>query len=218
MSEKASKITQSNQQPITPCPLPMALSATSTRLWNTSKDGDSTTSLGSLCHCLTALAEKKFSLISNLNLPWHNVKPFTFVLSLLPGRRGRPPPLYNSSQSFFSATSSSAEPALLVLQQYPPVLAHRNGTEEGDAHGVCTFSVPDSRGIWRLDGGQKQKPKHPRSVGSQGNSKALLACAPSHRSAIMWKGFRSLCLSHHTMLALTHLGLQYTYDAGRANH
>jgi len=100
MSEKASKITQSNQQPITLCPLPMALSATSTRLWNTSKDGDSTTSLGSLCHCLTALAEKKFSLISNLNLPWHNVKPFTFVLSLLPGRRGRPPPLYNPSVIF----------------------------------------------------------------------------------------------------------------------
>ena len=128
------------------------------------------------------------------------------------------PHLSTIPPSFFSATSSSAEPALLVLQQYPPVLAHRNGTEEGDAHGVCTFSVPDSRGIWRLDGGQKQKPKHPRSVGSQGNSKALLACAPSHRSAIMWKGFRSLCLSHHTMIALTHLGLQYTYDAGRANH
>jgi len=44
----------------------MALSATSTRLWNTSRDGDSTTSLGSLCHCLTAPSEEKCSLTPGL--------------------------------------------------------------------------------------------------------------------------------------------------------
>ena len=33
--------------PRPPCPLPMSLSATSPRFWNTSRDGDPTTSLGS---------------------------------------------------------------------------------------------------------------------------------------------------------------------------
>jgi len=37
----------------------MSLRATSTWLWNTSRDGDSTTSLGSLFQCITTLLEKK---------------------------------------------------------------------------------------------------------------------------------------------------------------
>ena len=45
------------------------LSATSTRLWNTYRVSDSTTFLGSLCHCSTDLSEMKFFLKSNLNLP-----------------------------------------------------------------------------------------------------------------------------------------------------
>jgi len=36
---------------------------------NTSRDSDSTTSLGSLFQCLTTLSIKKFFQISNLNLP-----------------------------------------------------------------------------------------------------------------------------------------------------
>ncbi|KAK4810608.1 hypothetical protein QYF61_007345 [Mycteria americana] len=47
------------------------------------RDGDSTTSLGSLFQCLTTLSVKKFSLISNLNLPWHNLRLFPLVLSLV---------------------------------------------------------------------------------------------------------------------------------------
>jgi len=46
------------------------LSATSTCFLNTSRDSDSTTSLGSLCQHLTTLSEEKFFLISNLSLPW----------------------------------------------------------------------------------------------------------------------------------------------------
>ena len=38
----------------------MSLSATSWCFLNTSRDSDSTTSLGSLCQCLTTLSEKKF--------------------------------------------------------------------------------------------------------------------------------------------------------------
>jgi len=48
----------------------MSLSATSKRFWNTSRDSDSTTSPGSLCHYSTALSEKKFFLISNLRPLW----------------------------------------------------------------------------------------------------------------------------------------------------
>lgn len=36
--------------------------------------------------------EKKCFLTPNLNLPWHNVKPFPLVLLLLPGSRCQPPP------------------------------------------------------------------------------------------------------------------------------
>ena len=43
--EKTTKIIKSNCEPITPCPLTMSLSATSTRFSNTFRDGDSTTSL-----------------------------------------------------------------------------------------------------------------------------------------------------------------------------
>ncbi|KAK4823265.1 hypothetical protein QYF61_000232, partial [Mycteria americana] len=60
----------------------MSLSATSTRLLNTSKDGNSTTSLGSLFQCLRTLSVKKIFLISNLNLPWCNLRPFLLILSL----------------------------------------------------------------------------------------------------------------------------------------
>ena len=62
---------------------------------NTSRDGDFSTPLGSLCHCLSTLAEKKWFLTQNLNLPWCNLKPLPLILSLLPGRRGQPPPHHN---------------------------------------------------------------------------------------------------------------------------
>ncbi|KAK4833022.1 LOW QUALITY PROTEIN: hypothetical protein QYF61_027404 [Mycteria americana] len=61
----------------------MSLSTTSTRLLNTSRDGDSTTSLGSLFQCLITLSVNKFFPVSNLNLPWHNLRPFSLVLLLV---------------------------------------------------------------------------------------------------------------------------------------
>ncbi|KAK4827080.1 hypothetical protein QYF61_014182 [Mycteria americana] len=54
-------------------------------------DGDSTTSLGSLFQWLATLSVKNFFLISNLNLPWHNLRPFPFVLSLVTWEK-RPTP------------------------------------------------------------------------------------------------------------------------------
>jgi len=68
--EKSSKIMKSKGQPNTtmtakPCPEVPHLHV----FLNTSRDGDSTTSLGSLFECLTTLSVKKVFLISNLNLP-----------------------------------------------------------------------------------------------------------------------------------------------------
>ncbi|KAK4828191.1 hypothetical protein QYF61_024625 [Mycteria americana] len=40
------------------------------------RDGDFTTSLGSRFQFLTTLSVKTFFLISHLNLPWHNLRPF----------------------------------------------------------------------------------------------------------------------------------------------
>ena len=55
--------------PTPPCLLNHVPKCPSRHFLNTSRDGDSTTSLGSLFQCLTTLPVKKFFLISNLNLP-----------------------------------------------------------------------------------------------------------------------------------------------------
>jgi len=54
--------------PFSRCTLTMSLGVTSTCFFEHLQGGDSTTSMGSLCRCLTTLLEK-FFLISNLNLP-----------------------------------------------------------------------------------------------------------------------------------------------------
>ncbi|KAK4825788.1 hypothetical protein QYF61_002372 [Mycteria americana] len=64
-------------------PLNHSLSTTSTCLLNTSREGDSTTSLGSLFQGLATLSVKKFFLISNLNFPWRNLRPSPLVLWLV---------------------------------------------------------------------------------------------------------------------------------------
>jgi len=63
--EKTSKIIKSNRHPNTTMPAKLYLHF----FLKTSRDGDSTTSLGSLFQCLSTLQVKKFFLISNLNLP-----------------------------------------------------------------------------------------------------------------------------------------------------
>ena len=58
------------------CHIPTAL--------NTSRDGDPILP-GQLCHCITALWEKKDFLIPSLTLPWCKVRPSPPILLLLPG-------------------------------------------------------------------------------------------------------------------------------------
>ena len=79
--EETSKIKSNHQPsatvPAKPCPEVQYLRV----FWTT--DGDFTTSLGSLFQCLTTLSVEKFFLISNLNLPWHNLRPLPLVLLYL---------------------------------------------------------------------------------------------------------------------------------------
>jgi len=86
--EKTSKAIQSNSNQSPPCPLTTSLSATSPQLLNTPRDGDCTTSLGSLCHCITTLPEKKCFLTPSVNLPWWEVMR-SFPLVILRGRANR---------------------------------------------------------------------------------------------------------------------------------
>ena len=91
----------------------MSRSATSTCFLNTSRHGDSTTSQNSLFQCLTTLSVKKFFLISNLNLPWCNLRPLPLVLSLVTWVK-RPAPA--SLQAPFS-NKVSPQPPLLQTKQ-----------------------------------------------------------------------------------------------------
>ena len=96
----------------------MSLSTTSTCLLNTSRDGDSTTSLGSLSNDLTTLSVKKFFLISNLNLPWCNLRPFPLVLLLVTWEnRLRHPPATTSFQVVVESNKVSPEPPFLQAKQ-----------------------------------------------------------------------------------------------------
>jgi len=78
--EKTAKIPKFNPSPSSLCPLTTSLSATSPCYWNTSRDSDTTTSLGSLCHCSTTPSKKRFFLIFIMNFHWHKLRPTPFIL------------------------------------------------------------------------------------------------------------------------------------------
>lgn len=70
-----------------PCLWPLyiiSLSDTSILFLNTSRNGDTTSSLGSPFQYLnTTLFEKKFFLTSNMHFPWHNLRPLSLVMVLV---------------------------------------------------------------------------------------------------------------------------------------
>jgi len=88
----------------------MSLSATSPHFVSTSRDGDSTISLGSLFQCPTTLSEKKVFLISSLNLPWHNLSPFPPILFLLLEKRADSHLSTTSFQAVVESNKVSSEP------------------------------------------------------------------------------------------------------------
>lgn len=73
--EKTHKIRKSNHHLTLPSPpLKYVPSATSRHPSNASRNGNSTTSLGSLFLWLTSLSAKKFFLALHVNLSWHNCR------------------------------------------------------------------------------------------------------------------------------------------------
>ncbi|KAK4815747.1 LOW QUALITY PROTEIN: hypothetical protein QYF61_006785 [Mycteria americana] len=84
------------------------------------RDGDSTTSLGSLVQCLITLSVKKNFLISSLNLPWRNLRPFPLVLSLVTWEKRPTPPLYNLLSVVESNKVSPQTPFLQPKQSQLP--------------------------------------------------------------------------------------------------
>jgi len=95
----------------------MSPSATSTRFSNPSRDGDSTTALGSLVQCLTTLAVKTLFLISSLNLPWHNLRHRLSFYRWLPGSRDQPPLTTPSFQGAVESDKVPPQPPLLQTEQ-----------------------------------------------------------------------------------------------------
>jgi len=55
---------------------------------------DTTTSLGSPFQCQTTLSMKKLFLVSNLNIPWHNLKLFPHILNSLASGTQKQMPLW----------------------------------------------------------------------------------------------------------------------------
>lgn len=82
MLEKTSKLIKSTLWPNTTLLTNCTVTCHITHLLSSCRDGDSTTPLGSLFQSLTTLSVKKFFLTSNLNLPWHSLKPFPLTLLL----------------------------------------------------------------------------------------------------------------------------------------
>ncbi|KAK4815816.1 LOW QUALITY PROTEIN: hypothetical protein QYF61_007425 [Mycteria americana] len=88
--------------------------------WHLCRDGDSSTSLGSLFQCLITLSVKKNFLISSLNLPWCNLRPFPLVLSLVTWEKRPTPPLYNLLSVVESDKVSPQPPFLQAKQSQLP--------------------------------------------------------------------------------------------------
>ena len=97
----------------------MSLGATYTQLLNNSRNGDSTTPLGSLFQYLTTLTDKKLFLVSNLNLPWCNLRPFSLVLSLSHGGKRPTPSLPQSPFKQLNRVIRSPPSLLFSRLNYP---------------------------------------------------------------------------------------------------
>ena len=84
---------------------------------STSRSSDSTTSMGSLFHYLTALPENNFFLISNLNIPWQNLRLLPLALTLVNWEKR--PTLTCTTSSLVTVESDkvSPEPSLLQPRQ-----------------------------------------------------------------------------------------------------
>lgn len=91
----------------------MAIISTPTHLSDTTRHGDSITSLGSLVQCLTILFIKKFFLISNLNHLWPSLRLSPLVLFLAAWEERLETCLTNSFQVVIKRNEVFPQPPLL---------------------------------------------------------------------------------------------------------
>ena len=121
------------------------------------------TSMDSLSNASPISLRRNFPLISNLNLPWHNLRPSLLILPLLPGSRGQPSPCHNLLSGVIGSHKVSpefplqAEPsefpqfssdlcsrpfiALLTWSNEPCVLEKKSYLERSDSLCSTTFSL-----------------------------------------------------------------------------
>ena len=129
-------------------PTVTVLSATSPWFLSTSRDSDCTTIL---CQCSTILTEKKFYLISNLNLPWHSLKPLPLILLLLPDRRSQ---LLTSPQHPFGELQRAimSPPSLLYSRTEPSHLpqSHSVRPVPGAIQSSSPFSRPQGLNVFLI--------------------------------------------------------------------
>uniref|UniRef100_A0A803VZZ8 WD repeat domain 31 n=1 Tax=Ficedula albicollis TaxID=59894 RepID=A0A803VZZ8_FICAL len=87
---------------------------------STCRPNPSSTALGSLCQCLTTLLAKKFSPTSNLNLSWHNLRPFPLIACSL---GAEPDPHLAAPSCQGDVESQKIPPSLLFSRLNKPCAA-----------------------------------------------------------------------------------------------
>ena len=98
--------------------------------------------MGSLCHCLANLSGKKIVLTSNLNLRWHNLRPFLLVLSLVTWEKEAYPHLTTTTTSFqrdAEKDKASPEPPPLQTEQSVPSAAPHKTYAPDTSKLLCSF-------------------------------------------------------------------------------
>jgi len=78
-----------------------------------------------LCHCITALFEKNFFLVSDLNLLWCNLRPSLLILSQLQGAEAEPHIATTSFQADVESSKVSPEPSPDWTIPVPSVTPHQ---------------------------------------------------------------------------------------------
>ena len=112
------KIIKSNPPPSTTMPTKPCPEVPQLHLFWT-PPGMGATSLGSLFQCLTTPSVKEFSLISNRNLSWCNLRPLPLVLSLVSWEK-RPNTCLTTTTFEVTVESNKVSPQAPLLQAKQP--------------------------------------------------------------------------------------------------
>lgn len=93
---------------------------------------------GQLCQAPSALSDKKCFLILNPNLPWHNFRPLTLILSASP--QSAPPPLPDKEPA--APRAPHARPRPIQAHPSPPLPPHTSTQPLSPASPSAALSCP----------------------------------------------------------------------------